>query len=307
MNYYEIICEQGSTKWHEARFGRIGGSSISKIIQNQKSLKTYTTTGMPNKLTKKQAEVYEFIGIHEFDRSTIKEGCNCSDSPIDTLLKNNLLIELETIITGKESLTDGAQSYLIEKVTELKYGVPHGLYRIEELRDYLYLDPSIDYDFVPIKRQEALEYGTEYEPEARAYFESEASLKVTQSGLLVHRKWPELSCSLDGQIRDVSENIEIKCPYSREAQTRLFITDKIKQEYIDQMQLGMAITGNDVCHFISYDPSLPSGDPFKMYTQIVKRDERRIEKIMTCAVNFIKVMRTEIDRFNLNHFYVEAE
>jgi putative phage-type endonuclease len=305
MNYYEIQCDQGSKQWHEARFGRIGGSNISNIIQNQKTDKKYRAIEEPT--NDKQKRIWSFIGIGKLKskEEIIKEFKLKSDSTINTMVKNGSLGLFESPLTGKESLTDGAQTYLIEKITELKYGVPNGMYCREAA--IASDDGGLSWVeiFSPIKRQEALEYGTEYEPEARAYFEQQMSLDVSVSGLLVHSKWPELSCSLDGQVRNNSENIEIKCPYSREQQIRLFITDKIKQEYLDQMQLGMAITGNDICHFISYEPSLPEGDPFKMYTQIVKRDEKRIEKIMTCAINFIKVMRQEIDRLELKHFYIE--
>ena len=298
MNYTEIKCAQGSVDWHKARFGRIGGSSASKIVQKFKTLKTYKTINKPEK-NKKHIEIFDFIACNEFDKETIKNGCDCSDSPIDTMVKNKNLELIEQPLTGKESLTDGSLTYLIEKVTELKYGVPHGMY-LHQGHD------AYESFFRPIKQMAALEWGTEHEPEARAYFEFKRDLKIIESGLLVHNEWPELSVSLDGQIT-MSENLEIKCPYSREGQVKLFMTDKINPTYFDQMQLGMAVTGAELCHFVSYDPTLPDGDPFKMYTKIIPRNEKRIETIMTCAVNFIKVMRQEIERFELKHFYINAK
>ncbi len=302
----EIKCEQGSKDWHLARFGRIGGSSINKIVQAPKMQKTYSF--ILNEKPLKSAlhkEIYAYTTMQPRELSEIKKKFNCSDSPITTMVKNGYIECKETALTGRDSLTDGALTYLIEKVTELKYGIPHGMCEGTELIGEGEYQQYIDV-FYPLKSMAALEWGTANEPEARAYFERVKSVEVFESGLLVHDQWPEISASLDGQISD-KETIEIKCPYSREAQIKLFMTDKINPTYFDQMQLGLAVTGAELCHFISYDPTLPDDDPFKMYTQIVRRNEKRIETIMTAAVNFIKVMRQEIERFNLPHFYVEAK
>ena len=300
MNYTEIKCEQGSREWHLARFGRIGGSSVNKIVQTPKMQKTYSfiLNAKPLK-SAVHKEIYGFVTAAPRELSVIKKEFNCSDSPIATMVKNGYIECKETPLVGKDSLTDGSLTYLIEKITELKYGVPHGMY-LHQGHD------AYESFFRPIKQMAALEWGTEHEPEARAYFESLRQQPVIESGLLVHNQWPELSVSLDGQLNP-NENIEIKCPYTRDNQTKLFITDKINPSYFDQMQLGMAVTGAELCHFISYDPTLPDGDPFKMYNKVIPRNEKRIETIMTAAVNFIKVIRQEIERFNLPHFYTETK
>lgn len=295
MNYTEIKCIQGGNEWHLSRFGRIGGSSINKIIQTPKVQKEYSFI-LNSKPLKSEVHkrIYEFVTRAPRSLSDIKKELDCSDSPILTMVKNGYIECKETALTGRDSLTDGALTYLIEKVTELKYRIPHGMYKDDHG------------NFYPIKQAAALSWGVEHEPQARGYFEYMKNKRVVESGLLVHNKWPELSASLDGQLNH-NENIEIKCPYTRDNQTKLFITDKINPSYFDQMQLGMAVSGASLCHFISFDPTLPDGDPFRMYTQIIKRNERRIEAIMTSAVNFIKVMRQEIERFNLPHFYTEAK
>lgn len=289
MNYTEINNPQGSKEWLLSRFGRIGGSSASKVNQKLKSEKYYDAIERPEKNKNHQA-IYDYIKSQRSllpTKAAILEACDLkSDSAINTMNKAGSLRLIEKPLSGWDSLTDTSRTYMIEKITELITQVPNGMY-YDEFGELRRIYPS-----------RAMDWGNDYEDEARRYYEHLTGNPVKESGLLVHNKWPEISCSLDGMISP-EKNLEIKCPYSSENHIKYFVTDKIPTEYFAQMQLGMAVTGAESCDFVSYDPRHLDGHRFKMYVQNVERNEVFIENIMTACINWVKVLRDKLNVMGL--------
>ncbi|WP_420010619.1 lambda exonuclease family protein [Tateyamaria sp.] len=125
----------------------------------------------------------------------------------------------------------------------------------------------------------AMRHGTDTEPQARAFYEMETGLDVTEVGFVPHPKLEMSGASPDGLIGS-DGGLEIKCPQPA-THIKTLTGANIDRKYMLQMQWGMACTGCEWWDFVSFCPSLP--DEMQMHRERVKRDAEQIEEI-TCAV-----------------------
>ncbi len=115
---------------------------------------------------------------------------------------------------------------------------------------------------------DAMQWGTDTEPLARAVYEGETGSIVTECGFIDHPTIDRLGASPDGMVTsDIA--LEIKCPNTA-THIEFLLNQKIKREYLFQMNTGMMCTGASVCHFVSYDPRLPDNLAYIMIP--VKKD-----------------------------------
>ena len=101
----------------------------------------------------------------------------------------------------------------------------------------------------------AMRWGTETEPQARAMYELETGLTVTETGFVPH---PVLECtgaSPDGLVGDTGL-VEIKCPNTA-THIETLRGAAIDRKYYLQMHWQMICTGREWCDFVSFDPRLP--------------------------------------------------
>jgi len=124
---------------------------------------------------------------------------------------------------------------------------------------------------------EAMNRGTEMEPEARAWFELSVA-PVEQVGFIVKDGF---GCSPDGLVGEDS-GLEIKCPMPPKHASYL-IAQKLPTEYIPQVQSSMYVTGRGSWNFVSYHPKTVS-----MHI-VVQRDEE-----------WIKLFEEQLDKFKEN-------
>lgn len=95
----------------------------------------------------------------------------------------------------------------------------------------------------------ALDWGIRFEPVIKQVFESKWSIKIIDSGRLIHPLDSRLAASPDGFILEgtdeqVGRLLEIKCPLSRK------IGQGIPFDYWCQMQIQMEVTNIDECVYI---------------------------------------------------------
>ena len=121
----------------------------------------------------------------------------------------------------------------------------------------------------------ALIWGTEVEPFAREAYELETGNIVTESGFIVHPKYPHVGCSPDGLI-GTDGGLELKCPKSSIVHLERFISG-VPAEYMPQIQGCMMVTGRQFWDFASYDPRMP--ESHRLLIIRVKRDEEFINKL----------------------------
>lgn len=191
--------EQGTESWMRMRLGKFTGSNIYKLMAQGKRPMT-------------QAEL-----------DAREKG------PRGGLLDKRTTIEDDNI------LSDGAMTYVEERVAEVMTGQSTN---------------SVDND--------ATRWGNELEPDARELFSTLYSKNILLTG---HKCWEEnpseAGCSLDGEVEGEDATIEIKCPFNSAIHIgycQLTDPKKLPPAYWYQIQAGLLFTGKSKCYFISYDP-----------------------------------------------------
>lgn len=102
---------------------------------------------------------------------------------------------------------------------------------------------------------EAIRWGHEKEPDARAAYEMWANVDVAQVGFVEHPTIAMSGASPDGFVGDVGL-IEIKCPNTA-THIETLLSGAVPLKYSLQMQWQMACTGRLWCDFVSFDPRMP--------------------------------------------------
>jgi hypothetical protein len=128
--------------------------------------------------------------------------------------------------------------------------------------------------------------GNTLEPEARMTYEMETGLLAGESGLLLTDD-SVFGYSSDGLVGD-DGMVEIKCPANcQKIGTTWANPDSAVDDYVDQIQGGMWITGRQWCDFIMYCPWLePVGKA--LFIKRVKRDE-----------DYITALKADLKEFNI--------
>lgn len=129
----------------------------------------------------------------------------------------------------------------------------------------------------------AMLHGTETEPQARAFYEMETGLEVSEVGFIPHPSLEMAGASPDGLVGEIGL-VEIKCPQPAKHIGTL-TGAKIDRGYLLQMQWQMACTGREWCDFVSFCPSLPID--MQLFRQRIEADAERIEEITAAVTSFI--------------------
>jgi predicted phage-related endonuclease len=134
------------------------------------------------------------------------------------------------------------------------------------------LDPYITKDMM---------WGQMLEPEARHMYQLITKNEVQDAPLMLH---PELLCgaSPDGLVIDTTTGelgtLEIKCLKSTNHLYKVIETQKVPNDYIDQIQMQRWITGRDWCDFVAYDSRVKDG--LHLFMQRVEYDEFYVDEVM---------------------------
>lgn len=129
----------------------------------------------------------------------------------------------------------------------------------------------------------AMQHGTDTEPQARAFYEMETGLDVSEVGFIPHPTIAMSGASPDGLAGDKGL-VEIKCPQPPE-HIRILTGGQIKRDYVLQMQWQMACTGREWCDFVSFNPALPF--EMQMHCQRVTADHELQDEISKAVTAFL--------------------
>jgi len=143
---------------------------------------------------------------------------------------------------------------------------------------------------VEVKVTEAMQRGTDLEPEARSLFEFVTDLVVTEAPLCMHDIL-DAGASPDAFIGDDSL-LEIKCP-SGHTHVEYLRDGCLPSKYIAQVQGQLWITGKVKAHFLSYHPD------FKPLMVVVPRDEMFIAKLEAEVVKATNKIGELVKEFSL--------
>lgn len=129
---------------------------------------------------------------------------------------------------------------------------------------------------------EAMQYGIDNEPFARAAYELKNKLIVEEVGYILHPNIQRSGASPDGIVNDGL--VEIKCPLSN-THFEYLIADVVPNKYKPQMAWQMACTGAKWCDFVSYDSRVPNG---LQYFEIrYMRDDEYVEMLEKEVAKFL--------------------
>lgn len=122
---------------------------------------------------------------------------------------------------------------------------------------------------------QAMAWGVEQEPFARAAYEIQTGGLVENVGLIAHPSIPRCAASPDGLV-GLDGLLEIKCP---KTPTHLEYMEKgnIPGHYQLQMLWQMACTGRQWVDFATFDPRLP--EELQLFVMRFPRDQPRIDAI----------------------------
>lgn len=122
---------------------------------------------------------------------------------------------------------------------------------------------------------QAMAWGVEQEPFARAAYEIQTGGLVENVGLVAHPSIPRCAASPDGLV-GLDGLLEIKCP---KTPTHLEYMEKgaIPGHYQLQMLWQMACTGRQWVDFATFDPRLP--EELQLFVMRFPRDQTRIDAI----------------------------
>lgn len=143
---------------------------------------------------------------------------------------------------------------------------------------------------VEIYVNEAMQRGTDLEPEARSFFVFFAGLDVTDAPLCLHDTI-DAGASPDGFVGD-DELLEIKCP-SASTHLEYLRNNCLPAKYIPQVQGQLWITGKRKAHFVSYHPDL------KPLIICVERDEVFIDKLQSEVIKAVDKINQLVKEFSL--------
>ncbi len=149
---------------------------------------------------------------------------------------------------------------------------------------------------------EAMRWGTETEPQARAMYEFQTGREVVEVGFVSHPIIEGTGASPDGLVGD-SGLIEIKCPNTA-THIETLRGAAIDRKYILQMHWQMICTGRDWCDFVSFDPRLPL--EMQMHLRRVERDAELAEQITAEVTQFLTELNTTVADLRTRYSMKEA-
>ncbi len=140
----------------------------------------------------------------------------------------------------------------------------------------------------PFFENDAMRWGTDKEPEARAMYELHNNVTVEEVAFIELDE--NIGMSPDGLVGDKGL-LEIKCP-ATVTQLKRALTDDYSSDYTAQIQMQLWVSGREWCDFVSYDPRLAGS---ASYLQIRRmRDDEFIKGMIEKTELFIIEMNSII-------------
>jgi putative phage-type endonuclease len=141
---------------------------------------------------------------------------------------------------------------------------------------------------------DAMKWGTETEPLARAAYEARTGFIVDEVAMVPHPTIAMSGASPDGCI-DADGLVEIKCPNSA-THMKTLLSKKPDGKYITQMTWQLACTGRQWCDFVSFDPRFPLH--LQLFVTRINRDDLAIAAMEAEVGAFLKEVSEMVDQLN---------
>jgi len=142
----------------------------------------------------------------------------------------------------------------------------------------------------PFFENDAMRWGTETEPQARAmYSVNNDFTEVREVAFVEHNE--QVGISPDGLVGD-DGLLEIKCPNTT-TQLKRALSNDYSSDYKAQIQMQLWVTEREWCDFVSFDPRLECEAGYLQ--QRVMRDEDYIKEMKEKVNVFVKKMNELIE------------
>lgn len=138
----------------------------------------------------------------------------------------------------------------------------------------------------------AMQFGTENEPFARAAYEMEFGVMVEEVGFAMHPRINWFGASPDGLVGGDGV-LEIKCPNSA-THLEYLLAGEVPEQYIPQMKALMLCAERQWCDFVSFDPRMPPD--LQLFVRRLERDEPMLVELEYEVEKFLG----ELDALMLN-------
>lgn len=144
-------------------------------------------------------------------------------------------------------------------------------------------------------QSDAMRYGTEMEPLARAAYSFDFDVEVEQIAFATHPSIEMAGASPDGLVGKLGL-VEIKVPQPATHLDTL-LSEKVPEKYIIQMNWQMCCTEREFCDFVSYNPSFPPAA--KMFVKRIPRDDAMISHLEGEVRAFLADLDKKLEELNL--------
>ena len=138
---------------------------------------------------------------------------------------------------------------------------------------------------------EAMRWGTDNEPYARAAYEFRTDATVIDAPFIKHPAIEWSGASPDGLVGD-DGLVEFKCP-NTSTHIETLLGGGIPEKYRLQMQWQLACTGRAWCDFVSFDPRMP--EDMRMFLRRFEREADTIAHLEREVVKFLGEIDETID------------
>jgi len=147
---------------------------------------------------------------------------------------------------------------------------------------------------------QAMQWGVEQEPFARAAYEAAQGVMVEEVGFVPHPTIEWAGASPDGLVGD-DGLVEIKCPNTA-TMIETLLSQKVPGKYFTQMQFQLACTGRKWCDYVVFDPRMPA--KAQLFVKRVDRDDAYIAEIEAEIVKFLAEVQSQVNQLNQ---YIESK
>lgn len=144
----------------------------------------------------------------------------------------------------------------------------------------------------PFFENDAMRWGTETEPQARAMYELMTDNEVKEVAFMELNEF--VGMSPDGLVGD-DGLLEIKCPATH-TQIARALSDSYHVDYKAQIQMQLWVSDRKWCDFVSFDPRLDCAASFLL--ERVERDEEYIATMAEKVNVFVEIMKTRLEKLN---------
>ena len=141
---------------------------------------------------------------------------------------------------------------------------------------------------------DAMKWGTETEPLARAAYEARTGAIVDEVGMVAHPSIAMTGASPDGLI-DADGLLEVKCPNSA-THAKTLLSKKPDNKYITQMMWQMICTGRKWCDFVSFDPRFP--EHLQLFVTRIERDDEKCKELEAEVIKFLEDVEAMVNQLN---------